>query len=578
MMASPDSFACVSPTAGSMTGKIALVWRGPLPPGTACEFGHKAKEAQNAGAIACIIVNEFPGEGPVGMAAGAEGASVTIPVFMIGNLDGIKLSAAYHAHPPTSPADPLSVRMTITPWGLNNNNDLGFVPGGVSTFHNFAIPKHQLFSAPSRFAYRGINGAFVGNFGTHNATNVYLKSNTTFTATGGSTAVAVHSDSTHLNSFPAIDSIWTFFGPEYIISDLGGTGRFDVNYTIGSDSADDFVFDNTYTQSFYATDSIYSKGRYDFAADRPIATLWTGATADPNPVLSWGVPYYVSKGGEAVKNIKFSASSGPGLLTNDQLFFYIFKWTDGSMGAGSLDSAIEVGELDLKGVCLKSFDGINDSSFDFYTTNTPNTDTTFSNAGIPVQLADDSWYFVLASSSARYALGCDGILSAYPRSYGRKHFNNYTELYNPITGGTKDEFRVADPNVAFLSWAFGGGSFDLDSVFFNSQIGLIPNLSMRVNPFSVNAVAQVPTVTGKFNVYPNPASDVVNFEVALDNPAQKINYTVLDGLGKVVASENRTNVQTDKFTFSTAKLAAGTYFVVVTADGRPVHRKFTVIK
>lgn len=576
-MPSPDSFGCVGATPGSLAGKIAIVWRGPLSPaGAACEFGHKAKTAQDAGAVACIIVNEYPGEGPVGMAAGSEGALVTIPVFMIGNLDGIKLSAAFHA---SGPGTPGAVRMTITPWGLNKANDLGFVPGGVSTFHNFAIPAHQLFATGTHNAYKGINGAFVANYGTNDAYGSYLKTSTTFTATGSSTPVSVHSDSIALNdTFKSVDSIYTYFGSEYVISDLGGTGRFDVNYTIGSDSLDDFAFDNTYTQSFYATDSIYSKGRYDFAADRPIATLWTGATADPNPVLSWGVPYFIANGNSGIKHISFSASSGPGPLPADQIQFFIFKWTDGSGGIGALDSAIEVGELDLKGVALKTFNGTTDSSFEFFNSNMPNTDTTFGGAGAPVELEANSWYFILASSSSRYALGCDGILSAYPRSYGRKHFNNYTELYNPIISGTKDEFRGGDPSTPFLSWAFGGGSFDVDSVFFNSQIGLIPNLSMRVFPYTPNAVANVPNVTGKFNVYPNPASDVVNFEVAMDKPVSKITYTVLDGLGKQVASEARANIQADKYTLSTAKLPAGTYFVVVTADERQVFRKFTIVK
>lgn len=60
--------------AGEVTGKIALIDRG------GCEFGAKALAAERAGAIGAIICN-FEDEA-VGMAAGAVGDDVTIPVVM----------------------------------------------------------------------------------------------------------------------------------------------------------------------------------------------------------------------------------------------------------------------------------------------------------------------------------------------------------------------------------------------------------------------------------------------------------------------------------------------------------------
>jgi hypothetical protein len=68
--------------AAAMKGKIALIRRG------TCEFGAKALNAEKAGAIAVIIYNRVdatatPPNGPVGMAAGAVGADVTIPTAMI---------------------------------------------------------------------------------------------------------------------------------------------------------------------------------------------------------------------------------------------------------------------------------------------------------------------------------------------------------------------------------------------------------------------------------------------------------------------------------------------------------------
>lgn len=66
---------------GFTAGNVALIDRG------ACEFGDKALNAQNAGASAVIIVNN-QGDSPMGMAAGTNGGSVTIPTLSLGQSDG----------------------------------------------------------------------------------------------------------------------------------------------------------------------------------------------------------------------------------------------------------------------------------------------------------------------------------------------------------------------------------------------------------------------------------------------------------------------------------------------------------
>ena len=67
-----------------LTGKIALVSRG------TCEFGLKALNAQNAGAVAVIIYNNVGGM--VSMSGGASGDEVTIPAVFMGKVDGQMLN------------------------------------------------------------------------------------------------------------------------------------------------------------------------------------------------------------------------------------------------------------------------------------------------------------------------------------------------------------------------------------------------------------------------------------------------------------------------------------------------------
>lgn len=81
--------ACGTTIQTNLTGKIAMIDRG------GCEFGYKALKAQQRGAVAVIIC--FFDENVAGMAAGAVGAQVTIPVIAIAKSDADRLRAAANA-------------------------------------------------------------------------------------------------------------------------------------------------------------------------------------------------------------------------------------------------------------------------------------------------------------------------------------------------------------------------------------------------------------------------------------------------------------------------------------------------
>ncbi|HXL54687.1 MAG TPA: M36 family metallopeptidase [Chitinophagaceae bacterium] len=69
--------ACVAAfNAAQLNGKIALIDRGN------CNFTNKVKNAQNAGAIAAIVVDNIPGEYPIVM-GGTGGNTITIPAVMV---------------------------------------------------------------------------------------------------------------------------------------------------------------------------------------------------------------------------------------------------------------------------------------------------------------------------------------------------------------------------------------------------------------------------------------------------------------------------------------------------------------
>jgi hypothetical protein len=72
--------ACSALPAGSLAGKIALISRG------SCSFSAKIRNAQDAGAVAVLIVNNVPGT-PAAMAQDGTPNQPTIPAYMVSLAD-----------------------------------------------------------------------------------------------------------------------------------------------------------------------------------------------------------------------------------------------------------------------------------------------------------------------------------------------------------------------------------------------------------------------------------------------------------------------------------------------------------
>lgn len=84
------------PLAGFTAGKIALIDRG------SCTFVTKINHAQNAGAVAAVIVNNIPGGSLIDMADDGSGTVITIPSIFISKEDGDLIKAQINEGAPVN--------------------------------------------------------------------------------------------------------------------------------------------------------------------------------------------------------------------------------------------------------------------------------------------------------------------------------------------------------------------------------------------------------------------------------------------------------------------------------------------
>jgi len=549
--------ACASITnGGAISGNWAFIRRGD------CEFGEKALKAQQAGAKGVIIANNVTG-GPVGMGAGGSGTSVIVPVLMISKEDGDAIETELDASN--------TVTLSLSPWSLGATHDLGILPSGGALWHAYAIPRYQMASDNGNpGAYQMLTGAFIGNFGTEDETNVKIKNVISFTPDGGS-ATVLKEDSIEIPSFAVADSIMYGFTDDRTDFHATANGRLDATYTLTYDSTDQREADNEVTFSSYVSDSIYSIGRYDFAAGKPVTTSSFGVTNGESFI--WGPMYYMAKGGRAIWRVQFTTSNGsatnPSLSGEAPFNLYVFEWTDADG-----DSMMTGGELKMVGLATKQF-GTTDSSNQIFTAEIGD----ISEPKYPVIAKANTWYWVAADVPAGWFLGVDGYLNYYPRFFfGTSQATPFRDPYGPlffgnistlVTEGSTDQVNLMPFEPYFIG----------DSARFSQQAnGLVPAMPLHMSKEDKTEVRDMPQVFQEISLYPNPASEALQVRLSLTEKSDKVYLSVLDAAGRNIMRIEKQQVLQETFRIPTGTLASGNYYLVINTDKGNTVRKFTVEK
>jgi PA domain-containing protein/type IX secretion system substrate protein len=472
-----------------LTGKIAVLYRG------ACEFGSKALAAQNAGAIAVVIINHTGA--PVGMGGGADGLTVTIPVIMISEQDGDYLKADIAAG-------------TITQAFIGNKfgivaDDLGMRKGDVLRARRFsniqALSKNATeFNVPL--------GAYVRNFGNQ------TQSNATLTATITLNATQIYSQSATVPTLAMGDSAWvglpTFSQPWY------NQGYYDVQYTVAtSPTADGEPSDNVIDASFMISDSLYSYGRVDPATLLPLSpagyrsgaytTDWEGCLAfdDPNGSRLFAMGMTVS-----------ASTSSTDVLTGEFVEARVYQWDD--VFTDLNDPAVDFANL----VQL-------DAAFYVYGADIQDVPV-FIPYSAPIAMADNQRYlFCLNTSSFTIFAGYDSQVD-----YQTTQDDSLYGHQQPSIPGASD------------------GAYSLNGFGLDVQLAATVQFDAPVSVAEVDNEMNI-------NPFPNPAVNELNIPVGDRNGSATIE--IFDIAGKLIISNAVTFNNNEIVTVDVSAITNGSY-------------------
>ena len=505
----PVSGEGCNPLINNLTGKIAVIFR------NTCEFGAKAFNAQNAGAVGVIIVNRNPGEW-LAMGAGVDGANVTIPVVMLDFIDGMDIVA----------------EMQNGPVVMFLGNKVGLFPtdGGL-TPSTTLIPKQGgvvSFLAQNGTEFNFDLGARIYNYGNQSLSGVTL--NATVTSPSGSTVYNNTVTNMTLNVGDSVDvePSQTNNLPQFSLSNYP-TGRYTLTYTLTSSSADSDPSDNSLSYDFVIQDSLYTFANIDVASGNAAPSTHYRPSTNNATYSVCTVLKDANASRIAAVGVHFSATTAANTvpLDGEEIALYLYKWED-------------------------NFTDLNDAAFGFNTL---------------TQVAGGYYYFpsdlqgelvygafdqaVVLEDGVRYLACAQTVnLDLYLGFDGdRDHTWNYNWYAQPMS--------PIESDGAYFAAGFGAD---------------VPNgLVLRVIDANNIGLNEANTIDGM--AYPNPTTDKVTVSIEGEGLA---NLTVTYISGKQVLTQSLDLVN-GKSAVSIETLDAGVYiFNLVLENGKT--SQFNVVK
>lgn len=507
--------ACNGPLINDLTGKIAVIYR------NTCEFGYKALQAQDAGAVAAIIINRE--DEIVQMGGGVEGLNVTIPCVFVTSLTGNQLVTEM-SNGPVVVFLGSKVGAYVNDIGANSGQALVSPYGGANSLQ-----------------YDGFEpGIQVYNYGTDDQAAVSINakidgpSGTIYDETVGPVAIvsgdtlAVFPGNT--DAFPA----WNEGVGNY------ENGEYTLTYTMDLGGTDDSDFDNVLSSSFSITDGTtigtLAVSPVD-ASGMPVANTYpSNATTEYQGCVMIQEP---NSSTMAVQGMYFIPHTDTSVndLAGSEIFGNAYQWDDGWV---DLDDP----NYDFAAATTNAFNALNIVTFGTHypASNDDVDDVAYIEFVTPFLMVDNQRY-----------LFCLQTFETATISFGYDNTINYD--------GNEGIYRQPVAPVHIDGQWYSGGWSGASA----------PALSLKTfDPAEVGITDADILVGGAF---PNPTTDAVTITV---NATGAATLTVTDISGKIVMN-SLVDLGTGSTRVNTSQLEAGVYvFTVIMENGKTA--QFNLVK
>ncbi len=557
-----DSTGANITNAADLAGNIAVVYSGGTYNSAPMRYKQKLINIQAAGAAAVIIISSVDSETYAGgnstkTAVDQAALAITIPLFVIGNTDGLKIGKVLSKEPVSGYVGKMKtydydlkidrtsvvaprVRTNVTALVQEGDVNMAF---GLQVKNN-GLKTHIAFRAKVKLEFE----------------NKILYRDSSLWINDVDTLRLKPKDTTKFFGFK------TNFAPKFDLA----KGVYKVTYTVNfvdtsnyktNTSAADFKdlldqeqnsIDNSYSYTFDIADSVFAIATISSYTDN----YRTKQTYKNVP--DWSGPVYLASTEFATsgyeqgtcivlsdKNasrlqadgITFAAFNKERKAVKGQLVkINVYEWADKFTSMGdtvfgfkNLIPLVDRQEYTLQDTSIWNYEYVKFDS--------------------PVRFENNKRYLACIHSK-------DSVLA-----FG------YDKLSVSMFGGYLQDYQPVNPVY-------------LNGKYYRTGFGYLytPAVAFNVSPQTVNGVTEL-DANASVKVYPNPVSTALNVAFDLQN-AMDVNITVTDLSGKVVYANKslKGDAGTNVMTIDTKAMNNGMYVLNVISDNNVVSKKFTVLQ